>query len=119
MIRRNVRSYVFSVMMFAFICILLTGGSRLIGCDIQQQETQPLAVLRLVPAALCQAPASQAQSSAGNVRSYEPDRQTAVPMAAYPQPDRLVLSDANGNVIGHRSYMHEVYQAFALGDGFV
>ena len=119
MIRRNVRSYAFSVMMFAFICVLLTGGPRLIGCDMQPQEAQPLTVLRLVPAALCQAPSSLAQSCEGNVRSYEPDRQTAVPMAAYPQPARLVLSDANGNVIGHRSYIHEVYQAFALGDGFV
>ena len=31
---------------------------------------------------------------------------------------KLVIKDANGNVLGHRSYMREVYQVFSLGDGF-
>ena len=117
--KRNMRSYMFSFMMFAFVCLLLSGGSRLIGCDVQSPETEPLAAVRLVPAMLCQAPSTRAQEGAGCPRMYTPDRQTAVPVVVYRQPEITVLSDANGNVIGHRSYMHEVYQAFALGDGFV
>ena len=117
--RKDIRSYVFFFMMFAFVCVLLTGGSRLLGGEAEAEQAEMPVSVRLVQAALCAPSSSQAQSSLSAVRTYTPDRQTAVPMEAYSQMERLVLSDANGNVIGHRSYMHEVYQVFALGDGFV
>ncbi|MBQ2833824.1 MAG: hypothetical protein IJN79_05075 [Clostridia bacterium] len=99
-----------------FSCLLISGGSRLIGHNGEAEEARAVHVVR---AAISSAPVSYAESGVSE-RSH-PDQ--AAKLTAYAdggsRPDTLVCSDANGNVLSAGTYLHAVYQAFALGDGFV
>ena len=117
MAKKGERSLLLLCMVFVFACLLLSGGWRLVGRG--QEDTlipeRPYASIR---AALSSIPAQTAET-------VSPMRRAAVQQRVHtaPAPDRqalksLVQSDANGNVLGQRSYMHEVYHVFSLGDGF-
>ena len=105
---------------FVFCCLLLTGAQRLIAAPEQPPAEEPI---RLRTAALC-APVPSSQEAEGPVsRIPTPAERQIQLLGSVPKPPISVPksgSDANGNVlIGSRSYLHMVYQAFALGDGFV
>lgn len=105
-------------LLVAFACLLLAGAPRLIARDDSPEAPPPSAV----HAALVSAPAPGAQTDGAAVREVQAERQAqAVHAANHLGLDRAVVlrTDANGNVLGHRSYLHTVYRAFALGDGFV
>ena len=116
--KRSERSLVLFALIFVFACLLLTGGERLIGHE-GEENPAPARSVSTVSAALCAMPAPVAQS--GHVPARETDGQRMVITRAEEGslPRSFVLSDANGNVISCGTYMHAVYQAFTLGDGFV
>ena len=102
-----------------FAVLLVTGGGRLIGhpdplilldnelpaevflCSIQESVEQ------IMPLA---AKGRESQRSDHHAHSDE-----ILPAAQAP----ALCRDSNGNVLVGCSYMRAVYQAFALGDGFV
>ena len=118
MTKRSERSLVLFAVIFVFACLLLSGGSRLIGHageDVPVQMTDVsgiTAVLSAAPAPPCQMglePVHRAETIRG-ARAEAP--KSAAPLAR-------AARDANGNVLSGKSYLHAVYQAFSLGDGFV
>ena len=118
MARKSERSLVFLFICFAFVCLLLGGGSRLIGVQAEE-EAMPEQAASLMRAAFVSAPAPQAETGTAHQRE-----QVAQRHAQAPAPENRILNilaqcDANGNVLESLSYLRTVYQAFALGDGFV
>lgn len=117
MTKKSGRSLLLWCMVFAFACLLLSGGGRLIaGGEEPMIPARPAASVRAV---LSSAPPVRAQTGA-LVR----ERADSARMHAEPAPDHQTLtcsvtSDANGNVLMERTYMRAVYQAFTLDDGFV
>lgn len=118
MARRSGRSLIFLLLGFAFFCLLLSGGSRLIGA---QGEEEPVSgqTASLVRAAFVSAPAPKAETGAAQQREQSVQRHAQAPAPQPPILSGLTECDANGNVLRGASYLHAVYQAFALGDGFV
>lgn len=115
--KRSERSLVLLSVMFVFACLLIAGGSRLVGHE-EQEAPLSAAAGTLVRAALCSAPSEQ-QETCGTVRQEQGNRRHEVPSVVdNPPPQALALCDANGNVLREQTYLHAVYQAFALGDGF-
>ena len=115
--KRSERSFVLFAMIFVFSCLLLSGGSRLIGHEegehVQLEDVSP------VRAAFSAAPAPQGEMGLAPSGGTE-DRIAAKAKAPGREsmPARVVC-DANGNVPSGASYLRAVYQAFSLGDGFV
>ena len=118
MARKSARSALLFGMLFAFACLLLSGGWRLVGTQ-QEDDLMPARPYASIRAAIS-AVQTCAQHSASAVR-----RESAVQrMHSAPAPDHQVLtccvpSDSNGNVLAGGTYMRAVYQAFVLDDGFV
>lgn len=100
---------------FAFL--LVHGAGRLIG----ESDAAPVAAFQVPYTVALDRAADAQQISVRLVR-----RETDVQQRAYCRSCGMgaasaaveLRCDSNGNVLLHRSYMHAVYQAFALGDGF-
>lgn len=116
--RKSERSLVLLLICFAFVCLLLSGGSRLIGAQ-GEEESMPQQVNSLVQAAFVSAPAPIAETGTTQQREQCVQRHALTPAPERPIQTALAECDANGNVLKGQSYLHAVYQAFALGDGFV
>ena len=104
----------------AFFCLLISGFPRLIAGG----EESPMQMDKTVMhAAMIGAPAPNMNGETGSGENIEPRPRAERPAACALRIDGgqpiALRSDANGNVLGHRSYLHTVYRAFALGDGFV
>jgi len=118
MTKRSERSLVLFAVIFVFACLLLSGGSRLIGHEGEAIPVQMgdvsggSSAFSAAPAPLCET-GLESGSQAETIR----DARAETPRHA--APAARVACDANGNVLGSRSYLHAVYQAFTLGDGFV
>lgn len=118
MTRRSEHSLVLLLVCFAFMCLLLGGGSRLIA--VQGGEASvPERTDSLICAAFVSAPAPRAETGTPHQREQLVQRRESVPVTENPVLNVLTECDANGNVLKSRPYLREVYQAFVLGDGFV
>lgn len=118
MAKKSERSLLLLCMLFAFACLLLSGGGRLIGSE-EENNLIPQRQLASVRTYFCDVPNQRIQTGAV-IRQSSLCRRVPVSTA----PDRQVLnhsvsSDANGNVLAGQTYMRAVYQVFALDDGFV
>ena len=114
--KRGERYFVILPLLIVFSCLLLSGGSRLIGREGKEMVLpQVHSVLR---SALCSALAQRAETGYAPARACTDKVQTAAASMIHQEPDTAVCSDANGNVLRHETYLHAVYQAFSLGDGF-
>lgn len=111
------RSILLLSMVFAFICLLLGGGWRLVGG--QKDDPVPVRPYASIRAALSSAEAAPVHSASLMRRASGMARMHVSPAQEYQNLKRLVLSDANGNVLAAGTYMRAVYQAFTLDDGFV
>lgn len=118
MARKSERSLVFLLLGFAFVCLLLSGGSRLIGAQ-GEEEPAPVQAASLVRAAFVSAPAPRAETGAAQMREHSVQRHAQTPAPEPPVLSGLAACDANGNVLGSQPYLRTVYQSFVLGDGFV
>ena len=118
MANRSERSLTLSVLLFVFVCLLLSGGGRLIGSS---SEAAPDSCRHQMPvrAALTSVPAPCSELGEAPDRGQSAPRFTAAPAPESLNLHLRVLCDANGNVLGGKTYLHTVYQAFTLGDGFV
>lgn len=112
------QSMFFAIAMLTFFCLLLSGGSRLIAAPDEAAGAINPQQGWLTASLTC--PPSPAESGAA-VRQAE-DKRTALSVIASAgcaaEAGRIPVTDANGNILRHASYMHAVYQAFALDDGF-
>ncbi|HIS94139.1 MAG TPA: hypothetical protein IAC19_00035 [Candidatus Ventricola gallistercoris] len=102
-----------------FLCVLLSGASRLVGHTAAERPCSPPSAAQ--KAYLCSAPATVQETDGQSGRSLLPESPWA--RSNPPQPCRLngmpaAVRDANGNVLLSQTYLRAVYQAFALGDGF-
>ena len=118
MARKSERSIVFLFICFVFICLLLGGGSRLIG-EQGEGEAMPEQAASPMRAAFVSAPAPKAETGTAHQREHIVQRHAQAPAPENRVLNILAQCDANGNVLKGRSYLRAVYQAFALGDGFV
>ena len=116
--RRSEQSLVLFMVCFAFFCLLLSGGDRLIGMQKEENAVpeHPAALMRTAFAAV---PTQRAETGAVQLRTGSVQRCDKAPA-----PENTILTphaacDANGNVLGGQTYLHAVYQAFVLDDGFV
>lgn len=115
----NFRPVLFACVAVAFLCLLLSGASRLIGHTEAAQPALPISAAR--NAYLCSTPVSAQEADGQSGRSTLPDSPWA--RRDPPRPCRLngmpaAVRDANGNVLFSKTYLRAVYQAFSLGDGF-
>ena len=102
-----------------FVCLLISGASRLIASTPEETEYSVY-----LPRAACLGSMPEGSSQVGMETSYRSrqDRRVASDRilsnlnADVHMPQR---ADANGNILGEISYMRSVYHVFALGDGFV
>lgn len=118
MARKIERPMLLFVMLFAFACLLLGGGWRLVGHQ-QEDYLIPVRPYTAIRSALSNAQTTVQESLSVARRAVHEQRLRSAPAA-----DRQVLkctvpSDANGNVLAAGTYMRAVYQAFVLDDGFV
>ena len=114
--KRGERYLVLLPLLIVFFCLLLSGGSRLIGREGEELTlTHPPLTLR---SALCSEPAQAEQTGFDSARDRADGMQIAVAPIIHDEPDTSVCSDANGNVLRQETYLRAVYQAFSLGDGF-
>lgn len=107
----------FSVLV-AFALLLASGGSRLIG-HTDEYQSEMIEVSVPLRAALTQAPRQIEETGIAGPGMQIMQRHAASRVQQEMRPPLRVVSDANGNVLRCRSYLHTVYQAFSLGDGFV
>ena len=116
--RRSEQSLVLFMVCFAFLCLLLSGGERLIGMQ-GEKNAAPERPAALMCRAFVAVPTQRAETGAAQLRTGCAQRCDRAPA-----PENTILSpraacDANGNVLGAKTYLHAVYQAFVLDDGFV
>ena len=118
MTRKCARAMLLACMLFAFACLMVSGGWRLVAGygEGQLAQQRPYAQSR---AEISSAPANPSQTVSPVQRESGVQR-----MHAAPAPENRTLissaeSDSNGNVLAAGTYMRAVYQAFALDDGFV
>jgi len=116
---RTLKSEAFLVCMLFFVFLLIAGSHRLIGGSSESENPVPFTSVAAVSSAFTAIPAVRAESSSPVSRTSSLSKQCICVATVRPPIQLSVLSDANGNVLGHRSYIHEVYQAFVLNDGFV
>lgn len=117
MTKKGERSLLLFVMLFAFVCLLLQGGGRLIAGEDENQI--PLRQISSIRAALCNAPQHRPHAGDPVIKSVVHRRMPIATVLDRQASGRCVPSDANGNVLLARTYMRAVYQAFTLDDGFV
>lgn len=115
----HMRSVALAFSLFVFICLLASGGYRLVGHDgahepICQRETADAAC-----GALCAPPAQSSEVSFAAQQEKAPHKAVCSVYQRREIPCAAVCSDANGNVLGDLPYLRAVYQLFSLGDGFV
>lgn len=112
---KKIRFCLLSLSCLAFFCLFLSGAQRLISVQEAPKEEE-----RTVHRAYLCASVSSAPEAGTQVKSENFDVQQLHAHPLRPQdPIKKIGSDANGNVLaGARSYLHIVYQAFPLGDGF-
>ena len=118
MTKRSERSLVLFAMIFVFACLLLSGGSRLIGHEGEAVPVQRAGVSG-VSSAFSAAPAPLFEMGLEPVHRAETIRDARAEAPGSAAPAARVACDANGNVLSGKSYLRAVYQAFTLGDGFV
>lgn len=118
MAERSERSWLFFLICFVFGALLLSGGARLIGSH-ELENADPIQAGAPVRAAWVSAPAPREETGAPQQRGQSVQRQEMAVVPESPAPHRPAACDANGHVLESRSYWRTVYQAFALGDGFV
>lgn len=118
MAKKSERSLLLVCMLFVFVCLLLSGGSRLIGSEIQEKPMQ-LRPPESICAELSRVIAQRIESSLVIRREHSAPYIQVTPERQDRMLSHRALSDANGNILGSRTYMRSVYQSFALGDGFV
>lgn len=117
MAKKSERTLLLWCMIFAFACLLLHGGGRLIaGGEEPLIPERPVSAVR---ALLCNAPQPRPQTGAVTLKSAAARRVHTESAPDHRASDHSVPSDANGNVIASRTYMRAVYQSFTLDDGFV
>ena len=116
--RSAIRSFGFAVSVFVFVCLLITGSPRLIAREETDAGPAPVREICDVPSRMTSGVSPAANSACGAQREQQLQRKADALIFEQTEPVMKVLSDANGNVLGCRSYMHEVYQAFVLSDGF-
>lgn len=117
MAKKSERKLLLFVMLFAFACLLLHGGGRLIASE--EAPLIPARPVSAIRAAICDAQVQRPQTGAVALKSAAARRMHAAPAPQIQASDHSVPSDANGNVIASKTYMRAVYQAFTLDDGFV
>lgn len=103
---------------FAFIALFLSGAERLVAREKDERTVSPP---RAVAAFLSEAHANTHSGERGETREMGGERQTRQASGLSParvHVSLLLRSDANGRVLSSRSYLREVYEVFALGDGF-
>ena len=115
---RSVRTLLFYASVFVFLCVLLSGGSRLIGHVDETTDPQPQRLPGSIPARLTAVQVSSAEEAWPQQNRQPQAKKVMISSSLIQAVNIPVLCDANGNVLGHRSYMREVYQVFSLGDGF-
>ena len=118
MARKSERPMLLFVMLFAFVCLLLGGGWRLVGHQ-QEDDLIPVRPYAAIRTALSSVEANVQESVSMVRRAAHETRMRSVPAQDHQVLTHHVLSDANGNVLAAGTYMRAVYQAFALDDGFV
>jgi len=118
MARKSERRMLLFVMLFAFACLLLGGGWRLVGHQ-QEDDLIPVRSHTAIRTALSSEQTSVQESLSVARRAAHEQRMRSVPAADHQALKRSVPSDANGNVLAAGTYMRAVYQAFVLDDGFV
>jgi len=119
MAKKGERSLVLLCVVFGFVCLLLSGGWRLVGTAAGGEEPMPVREFAQVRAVLSQAQEPPAQTGVSVQREESAQRMHAAPVPQDQALNPRVTSDANGNVLLGQTYMRAVYQAFALDDGFV
>ncbi len=98
-----------------FCCLFLAGAQRLISVQEAPREEQHVVHQAYLCAAAPSTPEAGRQANSGHFDVQE----LRAHLLCTQEPIIKVGSDANGNVlVGARSYLHIVYQAFPLGDGF-
>lgn len=118
MAKRSGRSLLFVCTLFVFACLLISGGSRLIGSDVQENPI-PVRSAASIRAVLTNAITHRAQVGVQLRHEQRSQYMQALPAPEDRSLNHLTLCDANGNVLGEKTYMRAVYQSFVLGDGFV
>lgn len=118
MSRNSGKTLALAVVLFVFSCLLISGGPRLVG-HADECRAESIRAPIPVAAALSAAPERQGETALQALRALALQRQSVVSNAEERQPPIRVCSDANGNVLRCGTYLHTVYQAFSLGDGFV
>ena len=116
MTRKYERKLLLVCVMFAFACLMASGGWRLVAGQEPLIEQRPYAQIRAVISA---APAQPSQTAAVARRDSGTQRLHIAPAPENRTLNHSVESDSNGNVLAAGTYMRAVYQAFALDDGFV
>jgi len=118
MTKKSERSMLLACMLFVFVCLLLSGGWRLVGSQEEDNLIRPRTAVS-VRAVLTSA--SRQQNPVGSVmrKGMDARRMHALSVPDHQELNHSVQSDANGNVLAGGTYMRAVYQAFALDDGFV
>lgn len=108
-----------AVFFICFVCLFATGAERLIA-----DEEHPSAPIsgKVFAACIGCSHSSQTEAEKHLRRDHEPGRREeccAEDSDGHVSPAAAISCDANGNILSCRSYLRAVYQAFALGDGFV
>ena len=114
------RDLLFAMTLLAFSCLLLMGGSRLIAMP-DEAASAILPSESWMEASLTCPPPQPAQNVLAEGEE-EGRIRCSFPVCVDNTGNEMRFlsdTDANGNIIRHASYMRAVYQAFALGDGFV
>ena len=118
MAKKSERSLLLFVMLFAFACLLLSGGWRLVAVG-QPDDPIPVRPYTAIRAAISHAHPGVQESVSLARRAAHEQRMPSVPVQDHQVLNCSVPSDANGNVLAAGTYMRAVYQAFVLDDGFV
>lgn len=118
MARKSERTILLFCMLFAFACLLLGGGWRLVGTQ-QEDDLIPARPYASIRAAFSAAQTGSQQSAAAVRRESAVQRMHSAIAPGHQVLTHPVQSDSNGNVLVGLSYMRAVYQAFVLDDGFV
>ena len=118
MARKSARSMLLFCMLFAFACLLLGGGWRLVG-TAQEDDLIPARPYASIRASFSPAQARENERASVVKGESTVQRMHRMPAQDHQALNHLVPSDSNGNVLAAGTYMRAVYQAFALDDGFV
>lgn len=116
--RRSEHSLLLFSALIVFSCLLVSGLPRLIGHEAAK-DAIPIPVSSRVPPVLCSAAEAHTQSCAADRAEHDETVRFGGICSVIRNPQISVCSDANGNVLVSGTYLHAVYQSFALGDGFV